>query len=510
MNKGAKAFYNTLLGSASFIFSIFNSILLVPLFLKYWGPDMYSFWIILFAAFSIFQIFDAGHRNYISNEINIVYHSDKLRAKEILGSGLVVSLILSFIPILFTIILDASNFSYVLFGVSKEVLVENKLVFCLIILQLGNLLGGSTFAIINSTLYPIDKLLQSQVIGLLSEMCKFVFTILIILYMKDIFLACVSYAILSFFIGLFSIVYIKNIAPFFFPWWRLYNLKTGIRNFKMSIWLTVNSLLQQFTNQGIILLISASLSSSKVLQYSSLRTISNSSNKIGSIISSSLILDLIKYYQSSKESIVIGIISLYWFITTFFFSFGLIVFSPFFEDFFRVWTQGKIVFQSDLFYLLMISAMLINFGYILYHLLLGLNDIKSQNIINLSKSSVLLLFIFTSLKYIGLVSLGWAFLISELIGSVIIPLIILNKYLSKKNSITRSPAFIFSTFIILISTIYIVLFFLKNFNIYIYISFIALHLYTYYNFWLSIDEKFKKSILELLNKFLPSKIRLTY
>jgi hypothetical protein len=71
-----RAFKNTTVGALSFLVALCQTIVLVPILLKYWGNASYGLWLILMAGFNLLQTLDLGHQNYVGNELNVQYHSD--------------------------------------------------------------------------------------------------------------------------------------------------------------------------------------------------------------------------------------------------------------------------------------------------------------------------------------------------------------------------------------------------------------------------------------------------
>ena len=69
-----RAFKNSTVGLISFISSLLQAIIIVPILLKYWGNETYGIWLALYAGFSLLQSLDTGHINYIGNKLNISYN----------------------------------------------------------------------------------------------------------------------------------------------------------------------------------------------------------------------------------------------------------------------------------------------------------------------------------------------------------------------------------------------------------------------------------------------------
>ncbi|MBK7629839.1 MAG: hypothetical protein IPJ23_03890 [Ignavibacteriales bacterium] len=105
-----RAFRNSFVGFISFIFSFAQTIILVPILLKYWGNEKYGVWLALYAGFSLLQSLDSGHINFIGNKMNITYHVDKNELKNTLASSFYMAVIIGVVQILLVILLVLFNY----------------------------------------------------------------------------------------------------------------------------------------------------------------------------------------------------------------------------------------------------------------------------------------------------------------------------------------------------------------------------------------------------------------
>jgi hypothetical protein len=81
-------------GFILFFINFLQNIVIVPLFLKYWGTEKYGIWLAIIAIISIIKTIDLGHQNYVGNEFNKIFYTDKNLAKTILGSAFNICLLL--------------------------------------------------------------------------------------------------------------------------------------------------------------------------------------------------------------------------------------------------------------------------------------------------------------------------------------------------------------------------------------------------------------------------------
>ena len=84
-----------------------NQILLIPLYLKYWGIDMYADWIVITAIVGFFTMSDAGLNNATNNRFCIKYAQHNINeCKTLIVNNFIIVFVVFFIVSLFIITLD--------------------------------------------------------------------------------------------------------------------------------------------------------------------------------------------------------------------------------------------------------------------------------------------------------------------------------------------------------------------------------------------------------------------
>ena len=105
-----RVFKNTVVGVISFIISLLQAVISVPILLHFWGKETYGLWLSLFAGFSLLQTLDLGHQNYVGNKLNILYHTDKTEFKKVLGSSLIIAYMIGAVQLLIGIVIIIIGF----------------------------------------------------------------------------------------------------------------------------------------------------------------------------------------------------------------------------------------------------------------------------------------------------------------------------------------------------------------------------------------------------------------
>ncbi|TFH40024.1 MAG: hypothetical protein E4H01_17270 [Lysobacterales bacterium] len=100
------------------------------------------------------------------------------------------------------------------------------------------------------------------------------------------------------------------------------------------------------------------------------------------------------------------------------------------EPIYRFWTKGYLTFNSPLFFLLAVAISLANFGAGLNLYLQGINDLRSQTVITITRAGALFLVGYSLSNFYGILSIGIGCVVAEALASVALPVIFVNERLS--------------------------------------------------------------------------------
>jgi O-antigen/teichoic acid export membrane protein len=424
-----RAIKNFSVNTLSFVFSLLQTLITVPVLLKYWGNSTYGTWLVLFAGFNLLQTLDLGHQNFVGNQLNVVYHKDKDQFKATLGSSLLIAYFLGAIELFACLALIYSNKLHLLLGITPREIADSHSAMGLVLLMVMWLTFGSVGGIIVRIMIPAGMLYESQWLGILTRLTQFLSVISVAFLGGSILDACFWYAVLQSVMSFLILWYIKVKLPGFFPWWRLADWRTGFGNFKRSLVLTFNSIAQQLANNGLTIFIATLFSAALLPSFSTLRTLTNTAGAVTTIIITALLPDLIRFHATLEKDKLLSTINANWFISGIAVNSGILLMLPFVEYLYRLWTKGNLQFNPSLFLLLAVTISLANFGAGLNTYLMGINDLSSQTIITIARVVSLFLVSYAFSANYGLVSIGIGCVVSETIASVILPFILTNRRL---------------------------------------------------------------------------------
>lgn len=412
-----------------FIATFFQSILLVPLFLKYWGNEKYGIWLTLYAFVMLIRTLDAGHQNYIGNEFSKYYHIDKKQAAFILGSGVRMGLLLGLIEILIYLIVIFASVHKEVVGINLSTYDVKEGILSLLVLWL---LTGCSGGLITRILYPAGKYSLTNYFALIIKILEIFATLICIWKNASINTLCVLIATVTLIYDFFQFRTIKKKMPEFYPWWKEGTLIDGIKNFSHSLVLTFNGFIEQFNTNGLILLVSRTMGLLYVPMFTTVRTAGNTFMQISNLTLNPLSPELVRYFVKGEKEKIKATIETNWFLTSLIINVPVIICLPFIEYLYVWWTKGKLLFDPLLFYSFLLSVAVITSGKSFVTILTSINSLRTVMIISVTRFVITYVLSWILLKHWGLAGLGIAVLIAEMVSSGFLPAFFVYRMLNEK------------------------------------------------------------------------------
>jgi O-antigen/teichoic acid export membrane protein len=225
-------------------------------------------------------------------------------------------------------------------------------------------------------------------------------------------------------------LYVKLKLPGFYPWWHAAQWREGLCGLQKSLVLTFNSIGQQLSNSGLVILISALFTAAVIPSFTTLRTLTNTAGAVTTILTIALFPDMIRFHATRETEKLVDTFNVNWFISGICVNFGIILVLPMIESIYRFWTKGYLAFNPPLFFLLAVAISLTNFGAGLNMYLSGINDLRSQTVISIIRVGALFLVGYSFSNFYGILSIGISCVVAEALASVVLPVVFVNKRLS--------------------------------------------------------------------------------
>lgn len=406
-----------------------RNILIIPILLNAWGLEKYGLWVAIISLFDLLLSFDAGHSIYIANEFNRAYHNDKEKSAHILGSSLrivYVSGLLQLLTLYFC-------FSIGVFDVFFKTELETnfQILIGLSALVMFRFLVGSARGILIKTLYPIGQTYRSVYLKSCERIIEIIILISAALLSLKVFETCILFAIFRILYSILALYFVKRWMPDFFPWWKKGDLKTGLRNYLISLSLTFNQMVDRFSKDGLNLVVSSVLGLAILPVFTTIRTLINFATQATNMVTGPLQPELVRFHASGHFKKIIESIKANWWITNLILNLPFILAIIFIGPLYEFWTDYKIEFNLPLYLLMAVATLLYNYGngYVTY--LKGINHIPALITLTITRSSLLLFFSWILMSKFGLLGMGGALVITELLSSVTIPYYFTGKKLAE-------------------------------------------------------------------------------
>ena len=214
---------------------------------------------------------------------------------------------------------------------------------------------------------------------------------------------------------------IRRLYPEFFPWWKGGNFRFGLGNFARSCVLTFVSVLDFFSLQGVVLLVTGSLGAAAVPLFTTLRTLSNTAMQGTGFLLNPIQPDLVRYHVQREGEKIAAVFSFFWLTTGALINGGMIAGLFFVEPVYTLWTRGKLVFDRSLFGWLAAAVVVRTLAAPMQTYLTGINHLRALIVSSLVRATLTVGGVLMFSHTFGLAGVGAALFAAELFGSLLMP-----------------------------------------------------------------------------------------
>jgi O-antigen/teichoic acid export membrane protein len=230
-------------------------------------------------------------------------------------------------------------------------------------------------------------------------------------------LAAFGYALCSFYDA-------RARFPELYPFWRGAQLGLAAKNLARALVVTGSALLTQLSQHGIIFALSSRVGLASVPVFTTTLTLANVFLQAAGIVTGPLLPEMVRLAAFGEHRRLAGLVRATWFVTGAPVNLGLCLGSLLLGALYVAWTGGEMAFDAELFAWLGVAISLRCFGAPFSALISGLNALRAQLWCALGQSIGLLASVAALVPGLGLSGAGLALAISELLGSVLLPLLL--------------------------------------------------------------------------------------
>ena len=408
--------HGNLASGVSMVVNMCIQLVSAPVFLSYWGANQYGIWLLFNAMISVLQLFETGHHRFLGSEFLRIGTDRKSELENVGISGAVYSIGMGLLSLVFVLVLKFSGVWQSFINSDSKLFHE---VFLLLVIHciLWTMFGSAGGILV-------------RLMGALGYYSRFAWWGLLIqagMVLAPLTAVCLGAGLLGAGISMLIGVAVFNIL-FWNDALRILSLhkfklrkpdwSLGIRNLLRSQWLTFKAGSEIFRQQGMRILLGATIGPVELTTFATIRTGANVALKGLGTISGPLLPELMRFLNKSDQDKTEGGLSAIWIVLIFAMSPSAIFLQSFIEPVFDFWTRNKVPFDPLLFAVLSSCVMTFAMAQPAMAIAIGNNLLRPQVIISVVTAVIVLLLILVLLPISGIRGAGWALFIGEIFAAI--------------------------------------------------------------------------------------------
>ncbi len=410
-----RALRGSMAGSAAVAVNLTLTVAQVPLLLYFWDSTTYGLWLTLLSLLSLLSVFDLGHNDYVGALFNRYYVENTDNLRRCLASALCMALMLAAIELLvgsLAVLLIPVTF---FLGQSAAPLAGELRSAALVYLVYWALFG-SVVGVFTRLYNPKGFYARATNIAIVMRLSQFAALIGSAMLSPSLLHAMVFYCGAG---GVVSIVVLFDVRHKFsdlLPRWSDVSVPTGLKNFSMSLWLTVCNFIDQASSNGLTVLVARLLGADAVPVLATLRTVASVVTQGASVMVTPLAPEFARYYHRREPLKLTAALGTAWAIGGTIANLAILFLILIAPTLYAWWTHGHIAFDPVLFrYLCLAVCVRCSVsGSLLF--LSSINQLQSQLTISAARGFTAVLVFCTTFSWLGVPSAGLALLLSEVVA----------------------------------------------------------------------------------------------
>ena len=265
--------------------NILIQILSIPLFIKYWGIDIYGDWLILITIPAYLSISDFGFTTISGNLMAMeVARNQRKNALVTFQSTIFLLLIISIIILFITYIFNNITLFNILNVNNINSDYIEKIIYILALYVVINLQNGLIGAALRSGGFNVTSIWIANI----SRLCEFTISIIALIMGGDPFVVAEVYLIVRIFTFISSLILLKMNMPWIKYGIRFLSIKQIKLMIKPSLFFMAFPLSNAIKNQGMISIVGINLGSAMVVGFIAMRTLINGVQQIMGVINGAI------------------------------------------------------------------------------------------------------------------------------------------------------------------------------------------------------------------------------
>ena len=397
--------------------NILIQILSIPLFIKYWGIDIYGDWLILITIPAYLSISDFGFTTISGNLMAMeVARNQRKNALVTFQSTIFLLLIISIIILFITYIFNNITLFNILNVNNINSDYIEKIIYILALYVVINLQNGLIGAALRSGGFNVTSIWIANI----SRLCEFTISIIALIMGGDPFVVAEVYLIVRIFTFISSLILLKMNMPWIKYGIRFLSIKQIKLMIKPSLFFMAFPLSNAIKNQGMISIVGINLGSAMVVGFIAMRTLINGVQQIMGVINGAIWPEFSKSHGSGDTLKTKNLHRLVCGLSFWLSAIAIIFIALFGHGIINIWTNNKIEFDPFFFYTMLLVTIINTIWNTSVVYLASINkhiDIS----FNLLLTSIISLFIaYATINKFGLLSIPVSMILCELYMSYLV------------------------------------------------------------------------------------------
>ncbi len=391
----------------------------VPVLLHFWSPGEFGMWMAVVAATSLVTRLDIGHQSFVGNLFNRYWVEDRQLLKSVFASGVLCAFAIALVELLAGVVLfffgriewlsgpapvgaDREAFRIAFFGYLFFWVAQ-----------------GSVGGVLARLYQPAGLFARAQVIAIFYYLAGFLALVGAAALGASIAGAMLAQIGAWGLCNLYMFWDVRRLWPELYPWWKGGDVRLAWKNFRASLVLTVNGLLEQMTSSGLVLLVMGMLAPVEVAVFTTIRTVANTALQGVSVILYPVMPDVVRYHFRREPEKLAAVFGFVWLAAGTLVCLGFSAGAPVLEPLYTFWTRKALPFDPILFSFVVLAVCFRQWGTPLQTYLHGVNLLPPQTIAVLLRALVTLSLAWVLLKQGGIAMAGMSLLAGEALAAAI-------------------------------------------------------------------------------------------
>jgi len=408
-------------GIGNFASIVVQNLLLVPIFLSYWGQETYGIWLSLLAAQTMLQTVNTSHQGYVGNELNRSIHAKCVSEFALtMGSNVFIAICLGMLQLFIVAGLVITGSLGSLLGTKTGA--DTTYAWGFGILVSSWVVTGPVIGILVKLYAPFGHFARGSWLGVGQRILQ---TLAVAICVKEgakLLAVAIAYSATSIITNSVIFCDARRMIRRAGFWTCRLNIGVGVKDLGRSLVIVVRDLMEQGGNSGLILMIGHTLGVAIIPTFTTLRTLANTAMQAATILLQPIATDFIRLHSARRGRDIAEILAVAWFAAGAVINIAMAAMLPFVPMVYDAWVRHRIGFDETTFILLMWTVVIKNFGAPITMYLSTNNHLNFMSAAAFFRNAITVILAAIVMIPAGIRGVAMVLVLAEIVASVWIPL----------------------------------------------------------------------------------------